>query len=275
MTAAAGGSEEPVGVTVKGTAVVTGAGAGLGAEFVRQLRGLGWHVVGVDLDGADRRVDVRDGAALRSLAQELRPSLWVNNAAVLGSGDAATQSDEVVDRVVEVNLLGVIRGTRAAVAVMRQHAGGQVINVGSLASWTPVPGESVYAATKAGVLSFTLGLEAELRAQGERRVRFTVVCPDGMLTPMIRDVVADPAVVLTFSGLRLVTPEEVVVRALSTLRRPRRVVSVPRWRGAEVRLIGAVPDFALALHPVIAWVGRRNQARLVARLGNASEAAPV
>ena len=214
---------------------MTGAAKGLGAEFVRRLAADGWEVVGVDVDVSGevpvRRLDVTDVAAVRALAREVQPDLWVNNAGILGPGDAATQPDELVERVVRVNLLGVMNGTRAAVEVMRQRDGGRgrghVINVGSLASWVPVPGECVYAATKAGVLSFTLGLAGDLKTAGVTGIELTVVCPDGMLTPMIQDTLDDPAVALSFSGLRMVTPEAVVDRALSVLRRPRKIVTSP------------------------------------------------
>jgi short-subunit dehydrogenase len=179
----------------------------------------------------------------------------------------------MIESVVAVNLLGVMHGTRAAVEVMRERAGGRgrghVINVGSLASWVPVPGECVYAATKAGVLSFTLGLEGELQAQGVTGIRFTVLCPDGMLTPMITDVIDDPAVAMTFTGLRPVTVEEVAEASVRVLRRPRRVVSVPHWRGAQVRLISAVPDLVLRAAPLFTRLGRAQQDRLRRALGSA------
>ncbi len=126
----------------------------------------------------------------------------------------------------------------------------------------PVPGECVYAATKAGVLSFTLGLEGELRAQGVTGVRFTVVCPDGMLTPMITDVIDDPAIAMTFTGLRLVEPDEVAVAVVKALRRPRRIVSVPKWRGAQVRAIGVAPDVVLRAAPLFTRLGRAQQNRV-------------
>ena len=252
--------------------VVTGAGRGLGAEIVRQLRTAGHDVVATDVAGADRHLDVRDAGACRELALEIQPDVWINNAGVLGAGDAATQPDDIIESVVAVNLLGVIHGTRAAIAVMRERDGGrgrgQVINIGSLASWVPVPGECVYAATKAGVLSFTLGLEGELRAQGVTGVRLSVICPDGMLTPMITDIIDDPAVAMTFTGLRPTTVEKVADAVVAVVRRPRRVVSVPHWRGAQVRIIGAVPDVVLRAAPLFTRLGRAQQDRIRRALGS-------
>lgn len=247
-------------------AVVTGAGRGLGAVIAERLHSLGYDVVATDIEGADRALDVTDAHACRALAREVEPDVWVNNAGVLGAGDAATQPDEIVDRVVSVNLLGVMHGTRAAVAVMREREAGRgrghVVTIGSLASWVPVPGEAVYAATKAGVLSFTLGLEGELRAQGVTGIRFSVVCPDGMLTPMLTDIIDDPAIALSFTGLRTQEPDAVADAVARTLRRPRRIVSVPRWRGAQVRALGALPDLVLPVAPLFTRLGRAQQDRL-------------
>lgn len=247
-------------------AVVTGAARGLGLAIAERLHAVGYEVVPTDIADTDEQLDVTDAQACRDLAQRVQPDIWINNAGVLGAGDVATQDDTVIDQVVAVNLLGVMRGTRAAVEVMRGRDGGRgrghVVNVGSLASWVPVPGECVYAATKAGVLSFTLGLEGELRAQGVTGIKFTVVCPDGMLTPMITDIIDDPAIAMTFTGLRLVEPDEVAVAVVKALKRPRRIVSVPKWRGAQVRAIGMVPDAALRAAPLFSRLGRAQQDRV-------------
>ncbi len=253
-------------------AVVTGAGRGLGETLVGRLRSAGYEVVPTDIAGTQIHLDVRDPEACRALARDVQPDVWINNAGILGAGEASTQSDDLIASVVSVNLLGMMHGTRAAVEVMRERDGGRgrghVINVGSLASWVPVPGECVYAATKAGVLSFTLGLEGELRAQGVTGIRFTVLCPDGMLTPMITEIIDDPAVAMTFTGLRPVTPEAVADAAVRVLRRPRRVVSVPHWRGAQVRLISAIPDVVLRAAPLFTRLGRAQQDRVRRALGS-------
>ena len=247
-------------------AVVTGAGRGLGSVLCSRLRDDGYEVVATDITGTDRVLDVTDAAACRELALQVQPDVWVNNAAILGQGSAAGSSDELVAQVVAVNLLGVMNGTRAAVSVMRERdegrGRGRIVNIGSLASWVPVPGEAVYAATKAGVLSFTLGLAGELSAEGVSGVRLSVICPDGMLTPMITDVIDDPAVALSFTGLRLVTPDEVADTVVSVLRRHRRVVSVPHWRGAQVRVFGAIPDVVLRAAPLFSRLGRAQQDRV-------------
>ena len=245
-------------------AVVTGAAGGLGQQIVSDLRSQGYDVVATDVVATDecRELDVRSAAQCRALADEVRPSVWVNCAGILGAGDAATQDDDLVERVVMVNLLGVMNGTRAAVEVMRANGGrGHVINIASLASWVPVPGECVYAATKAGVLSFSLGLQAELRSQGVG-IHISAICPDGMLTPMISEVIDDPAIALSFSAPRLATVEEVSARLVRLLERPRLIASVPRWRGAQVRLLGVVPEFGVRALPLFRRMGLAQQAKV-------------
>jgi len=246
-------------------AVVTGAGRGLGTVIAQRLEAAGYDVIATDITGAPEFLDVTDAQACRDLASAVQPDVCVNNAGILGQGSAADVSDDLVANVVAVNLLGVMNGTRAAVSVMRERDGergrGHIVNIGSLASWVPVPGEAVYAATKAGVLSFTLGLDGDLQESGVTGIRLSVICPDGMLTPMITDVIDDPAVALSFTGIRLTTPEEVADAVAKVLHRHRRIVSVPHWRGAQVRAFGAIPDAVLRAAPVFRRLGRAQQDR--------------
>lgn len=241
------------------TVVITGAAGGLGRILTARLREQGYHVVASDIEDADVFLDVTSADACRELAVTIEPDIWINCAGVLGAGDAATQPDHVIEQVLDVNVLGVMNGTRAALMVMRARGTGHVINVASLAAWVPVPGECVYAATKAAVLSFTLGVVAELRASGFRDVHCSVVCPDGMLTPMISSELDNPAIALSFTGLRLTDPDAVTRRIIALLRRPRLIASVPRYRGLQVRLIGVFPGAGLRLAPVFEWIGRRKQ----------------
>jgi NAD(P)-dependent dehydrogenase (short-subunit alcohol dehydrogenase family) len=254
---------------VRGVAVVTGAGRGLGAAIAHEFRLAGYEVFATDISGTDVVLDVTDAEACRRFAAETDPVVWVNNAAVLGPGRAAEQPDALLHRVVETNLLGTIHGTRAAVAVMRRRAGGRgegrIINVGSIGSWFPVPGEAVYGATKAAVLSFTLALQVELRQQGIGSIRLSVLCPDGMLTPMVTEELHNPAAALSFSGLRPLDPQRVARQAVALVDRPRPIRSVPRWRGAAVRVAGAVPDRTLWLAPLFTRIGERNRRGLGGR----------
>lgn len=259
-------------------AVVTGAARGLGKEIARLLADRGHHVLLTDVDEAAvmaaaddlggaataLAVDVRDHAGLEAARDAIvrrvgRLDVWINNAGVLLTGPAWEQTAEQRRLMVEVNTLGVVNGTVAAIEGMRE-TGGHIINVASLAGLTPVPGEAVYAGTKHAVLGFSLSTLADLRLAGIEDVEISCVCPDGIWTPMLHDKLDDPASALSFSG-RLLRPDEVVAAVARLLDRPRPVASVPRWRGAQARLAAGVPAVGLRALPLAVAMGRRNQRR--------------
>jgi short-subunit dehydrogenase len=245
-----------------GTAVVTGAAGGLGAALGEALRARGLRVVGTDVRaarGVDELLDVSDAEACRELARRHRPVIWVNNAGVLAAGHAATQPLDDVRRCVEVNLLGTVNGARAAAEVMVPAGRGRILNIGSLASWVPVPGEAVYAASKHAVRAFSLGLAAELAGT---RVRVQLLCPDGIWTPMLHGRLDDPDAAMSFTALRLLEPAEVAREAIRLLESRSLIRSVPRLRGAQVRVLGAVPGGWLRLTPALRRIGRFRQGRV-------------
>ncbi len=245
------------------TAVVTGAAGGLGRALVDALAGRGARVVATDApgaDGVDRFLDVTDPEAARALAAEVSPDIWINNAGLLGAAWALDQPDDEILRVVEVNLLGVVYGTRAAATVMRARGGGDICNIGSLSSWNPTPGLAVYAATKHAVRAYSGALAAELRGTG---VRVSCLCPDGIWTPMLQRAVATEAAAMPFSGRRLLTPEQVADAAVRLLCGRRLLASVPAERATMAKVSGLWPALGAATARSAGRKGRRHQARLV------------
>ncbi|MFE2336072.1 SDR family oxidoreductase [Streptomyces coelicoflavus] len=192
-------------------AVVTGAGRGLGRLIAALLVERGHHVLVTDVsedaaraaaaelgsDASWAAVDVRDEAQVarardRVVAEAGRLEVWVNNAGVLVTGPAWEQPSDVRRLMLEVNALGTVNGTVAAIGAMR-HTGGHILNVVSLAGLTAVPGEAVYAASKHAAIGFSLSTLADLRLAGIRNVDISCVCPDGIWTPMLHDKLDDPA----------------------------------------------------------------------------------
>lgn len=268
--------------SMRGAAVVTGAAGGLGRALATALHADGWRVLLTDVDataaadaagplgGWSRPLDVRDEAACATVAAEAAGApgglgLWVNNAGILVTGPCWGHDAQTRRRVVEVNALGAMNGTLAAVAVMREQGHGHVLNVVSLAGLIAAPGETVYAASKHALLAFSLGTLTDLRMAGVRGVHVSCLCPDGIWTPMLHDKLDDPGALASFTG-SLLTPERVAARAVRLARRPRPVVSLPRWRGAQVRLLDAYPRLALALTPVVRAAGRAGQRRQARRV---------
>lgn len=271
----------------RGGAVVTGAGGGLGREIAVRLGAVGFHVVVTDVDEASahrvaaevtaaggaatgRGLDVRDQEAAREVARVTVEhagslGLWVNNAGVLVTGPLWEQDDAQRRLMFEVNALGTMHGTVAALEVMRPAGRGHVVNIASLAGLVSVPGEGVYAATKHAVVGLSTSTLADLRAAGERDVHISCVCPDGMWTPMLHDRLDDPQASMSFSG-QLLQPADVADAVVRLVDRPRPVLALPRWRGVEARLFDLSPSLATRAVPLVVRLSRMQQKAAARRL---------
>ncbi len=187
-------------------AVVTGGSSGIGRAIAVALAERGGHVIIADIneEGGRKTVDIIDraggiatykhcdttrtediaGALAAAYEHWKRLDIVCNNA---GVGDVAEDFFGEVEsgwrNVVEVNLAGVIDGTRIAVREMQRLGGGVVINTASMGGLVPMPGAPVYAATKAAVVNFTrsLGYLGE-----ECNVRVNAICPTFTDTALIR-----------------------------------------------------------------------------------------
>jgi NAD(P)-dependent dehydrogenase (short-subunit alcohol dehydrogenase family) len=258
------------------TAVVTGAGSGLGRAIAAELAGRGYrvHLTDVDAGAADRAaaeiggdargsgLDVRDETACRGLAESIAHSgsldLWVNNAGVFYSGPPWAQSPEQRQTMLDVNATGLMNGTLAALGPMRAAGSGHIVNVVSLAGIVPAPGEVAYSATKHAALAFTLGTLFDLRRNGQKKIQLSAVCPDGIWTPMLEDKLDDPDSAGSFSG-KLLTAEEVAKEVGKLTEHPRPVLIIPRWRGPILRFFDLFPRLSLRLLPLVMADARRKQ----------------
>jgi NAD(P)-dependent dehydrogenase (short-subunit alcohol dehydrogenase family) len=256
------------------SAVVTGAGRGIGRAVASTLVARGYAVLVTDVDGeaarrtaaevgavAGMRQDVRDEASHRRVAEEAARHgelrVWVNNAGVGYDGTLAAISSEHVEALVEVNLKGVLWGMRTALAAFGP-AGGDVVNIASASGLGPVPGLAVYAATKAAVVSVTMTASVE----APRGVRVHALCPDGVDTAMVEAMApSGPAKAMVHSSGRLLTVEEVAREAVALVGSRRVVRTVPRWRGGLIRMGALAPSQSRGPFRVFELIGRRAMRR--------------
>lgn len=186
-------------------AIITGAASGIGQALASALVARGDTVVAADIDGGGaervagelaRRgpgtaspavVDVRDAEAVQALVDQTRDQhgrldVMVNNAGIGVGGEARDLVLAHWDRVIDVNLRGVVHGVQAAYPVMIEQGSGHIVNTASLAGLLPTPGMTPYAMTKHAVVGLSLSLRAEAAGFG---VRVTVVCPGVVDTPIL------------------------------------------------------------------------------------------
>ena len=260
--------------SVENVCVVTGGARGIGRGIAELMLARGHVVVISDIDEAAAAAtaqeigavaglahDVRDPDAHHAVADEAarhgRLTSWFNNAGVGDDGALTSLSDEQVRRLVEVNLLGTLWGTRAAITGFGP-AGGDVVNIASIAGLGPVPGYSVYAATKAAVVSLT----ASVNAETPRGVRVHALCPDGADTAMLA--AQDPNGLgsqLTWSGGPILSVAEVAEAAVGLVGSRRVVRALPGWRGGVMRSSALSPGVVLRASGIFAAQGRRAMKR--------------
>lgn len=248
-------------------AVITGGSGGLGQSFAKHLKKDKATVIGVDIKAPeDSRYfdhfeicDVKDFEGLKAIAQRYQPDLWINNAGILANGMFNTVDQNIIQKAIDVNLVGVINGTRVAFEIMNKNGKGHILNVGSLASYSPTPGMAIYSATKHAVRAYTHSVAAELK---DSNVKVTLVCPDGIFTPMLKDALSKPDAFMPFTRGKLLDPDDVSAQALKATIAGKLVVSLPRWRAFLARVGGEAPILAIWLEPLMQKIGVKTQRKL-------------
>ena len=172
------------------TVLVTGAASGLGAALVRAFRERGDDVLATDRvsgEGVDLVLDITsddDWAAAVDAVRERWGGLdvLVNNAGVAGGGRVDRCTLEEWQWITDINLFGLVRGTRAFVPMLKEQGSGHLVNVASLAGLVHPGGMGSYNATKAAVVAFTETCGHELASYG---IRASVVCPSYFRTNLM------------------------------------------------------------------------------------------
>jgi 3-oxoacyl-[acyl-carrier protein] reductase len=209
-----------------------------------------------------RHLDVRDDVAwARVFAEAVRimgaVDVLINVAGYLLPGFVGDFDASAVHRHLDVNTKGVIFGTHTAARHMLERRQGHIVNIASLAALAPVPGISLYSASKYAVRAFSLAAAQELQPRG---VDVTVVCPDAVQTPMLDLQIGYREAAISFSGARFLTVHEVVDAIVHRVL-PRRPLELhlPRSRALLARLADLFPRTGIWLRPLLDRKGRARQ----------------
>lgn len=207
-------------------AIVTGGASGIGAATADRLADLGALVAVLDLvpDTSSSRhyslpCDVSDDASVRAAVQSVverygRLDIIINNAGIGAQGTVETNDEEEWRRVFDVNVVGMVRVTRAGLPHLRRSPAAAIVNMCSIAATTGLPARALYSASKGAVLSLTIAMAADHLREG---IRVNCVSPGTADTPWVERLLEQsksPAAERTALEARqphgrLVRPEEV------------------------------------------------------------------
>ncbi|MFE9100874.1 SDR family oxidoreductase [Actinomadura geliboluensis] len=228
---------------------ITGAARGIGLATARALKAKGATVVIGDIDEAAVReaaaslgvtgltVDVTSResfTAFLDAAEEAAGTLdvLVNNAGIMPIGPVTDESDADARRCIDINVHGVMLGTKLALGRMLPRRSGHIINIASLAGVMFTPGLALYNASKAAVVGFTEATRLEVQDRG---VHVSAVLPTFTNTELV-------AGTRSPKGQQNCEPEDIAAAVVELIGKPRPQVAVPKKLGTQVRLGALFPE---------------------------------
>ncbi|OLF17785.1 SDR family oxidoreductase [Actinophytocola xanthii] len=231
--------------------LITGAARGIGAATAQALVRAGAKVAVGDLDLAEAEataarigatafpLDVTDRPGFTKFVEEAEGRLGpmdvlINNAGIMPLGPFEDESDRTTLHQLEINLHGVIHGTREAVRRMRPRRSGHIVNIASAAGKAGFAGAATYCATKHGVVGLSEAVRMELRGSG---IDITVVMPAVVRTELA-------AGLQDARFFKAADPSDVAEAIVGALRRPRFEVFVPASLNAMNRVTRLLPRAA-------------------------------
>ena len=243
-------------------AVITGASQGIGRAMAAEAarRGLNLLLIALpdtglpavadelsrlyDVESEFWEIDLAGNTAIAEFVEYVRVSrrtveLLINNAGIGGTAPFAGQNPERLASMIDVNVGALTVLTRLLLPHLMGQGEAHILNVASLAGWYPTPGMSVYAATKAYVISLSLALRDELENTG---VSVSVLCPSGVVT---KEEVVKALALQGFWGRRTSRyPDQLARYAIHRTYRKRRII-VPGVVNRMLRVAGRLTPLRL------------------------------
>ncbi len=241
------------------TVAITGGGRGIGRATTAALIAQGARVAIGDIDGAlaERTagelgsgtvglpLDVTDRSSFDRFLTEVEDRLGpldilINNAGIMPIGPFIEESDAIANRMIDINLVGVIYGSKLALARFTKRGRGHLVQIASMAGKAGFPGGATYCATKHAVVGLSEAIRAELR---DTNIDISVVMPVVVNTELGSGLPET-------RGFKAVQPEDVADCIVEALQTGRFEVFVPKSISGMVRVNALLPRRA------VEWMGR-------------------
>ena len=208
------------------TAIITGAGSGIGLEVAKGLKQRGVNVFGFDINQGDMgsvatfiKCDIGDASSVDAAFVEFKKvsnklDVLINNAGIGSLTTVEKETDEVWHKVLNINVVGTARVSRLAIPLLRQSEHAAIVNTASVAAIDGIPNRAAYSASKGAILALTLAMATDHLPDG---IRVNAVNPGTTDTPWVKRLLdqADDAKVAKIAlearqpmG-RLVSPSEI------------------------------------------------------------------
>ena len=206
--------------------IVTGAGSGIGLEVAKGLTERGATVFGFDINQGEMgsaatfvKCDIGDATSVESAFTEFKKAsskldILINNAGIGSLTNVEKETDEIWQKVLNINVVGTARVSRAAIALLRESKSAAIVNTASVAAIDGIPNRAAYSASKGAILSLTLAMATDHLADG---IRVNAVNPATTDTPWVKKLLEQsPDAKAARSALesrqpmgRLVSPSEI------------------------------------------------------------------
>jgi NAD(P)-dependent dehydrogenase (short-subunit alcohol dehydrogenase family) len=249
-------SKKAIRIFAGATAIVTGGASGIGRALAQELARRGCEVVLVDLQGemAEHvaleirdsggkakavKLDVTDFPAMEGVVRETvartgRLDYIFNNAGIVIGCTANHYTISDWNRIIDINLRGVINGIQAAYFIMIEQGFGHVVNTASMAGLMPNPVNVAYAATKHAVVGLSLSLRAEAAEMG---IRVSVICPGVIRTPILEGGkygkilmnIPDEKLCAMWEELKPMSPDIFAKKVLNAIAKNKAIIIVPSF----------------------------------------------
>ncbi len=263
---------------MKKTVFITGSANGIGKHLSDVFYNQGHNVVATDFLIEKLNDQTKDWNTATCLVEKLNVTdienwqsvvqkaiqkfgkidILLNVAGVITPGFVSDFDLKDIDYHIDINVKGVMYGTKIVADEMLKLSSGHIINFASLAGVAPIHGIALYSASKYAVRGFSLAIRPELRAKG---IDVSVICPDLVDTNMLTQQLNHKAAALTFSGNNILTVNDIEKVVLKNALQKKQVeILVPLSRGLTAKLGNLFPAVGFWLTETLTKKGLEKQA---------------